>query len=117
MTEEAGSEIVALICDHLSRVKQAFISRSNMDKVLKEEARHAVSEIGNMLKRLSGMFAGFESTLKKVIIATSGVPSGGGSTPHPPPKFRSFDKAEPNFQFCGKYIRNNLTRIRLSLIF
>ena len=35
----------------------------------------------------------------------------------PPPKFRSFDKAEPNYQFRGKYIRNNLTRIRLSLIF
>ena len=35
----------------------------------------------------------------------------------PRPKFRSFDKAEPNFQFRGKYIRNNLTRIRLSLIF
>jgi hypothetical protein len=40
---------------------------------------------------------------------------GGGSTP--PPKFRSFDKVEPNSQFCGKYVRNNLTRIRLSLIF
>ena len=35
----------------------------------------------------------------------------------PPPKFLSFDKAEPNSQFRGKYIRNNLTRIRLSLIF
>ena len=35
----------------------------------------------------------------------------------PPPKFRRFDKAEPNSQFRGKYIRNNLTRIRLSLIF
>jgi hypothetical protein len=35
----------------------------------------------------------------------------------PPPKFRSFDKAEPNSQFRGKYIRNNLTRIRLTLIF
>ena len=35
----------------------------------------------------------------------------------PHPKFRSFDKAEPNSQFRGKYIRNNLTRIRLSLTF
>ena len=35
----------------------------------------------------------------------------------PPPKFRSFDKDEPNSQFRGKYIHNNLTRIRLSLIF
>jgi hypothetical protein len=29
----------------------------------------------------------------------------GGFNP-PPPKFRSFDKAEPNSQFRGKYIRN-----------
>jgi hypothetical protein len=29
---------------------------------------------------------------------------------------RSFDKAEPNSQFRGKYISNNLTRIRVSLI-
>jgi hypothetical protein len=34
----------------------------------------------------------------------------------PPPKFRSFDKAEPNSQFCGKYICKNLTRIRVSLL-
>jgi hypothetical protein len=34
----------------------------------------------------------------------------------PPPKFRSFDKAEPNSQFRGKYISNNLIRIRVSLI-
>jgi hypothetical protein len=32
---------------------------------------------------------------------------GGCKTP-PPPKFRCFDKAEPNSQFRGKYIRNNL---------
>jgi hypothetical protein len=32
---------------------------------------------------------------------------GGGSTPLPP-KFWSFDKAEPNSQFRGKYIRNCL---------
>ena len=37
--------------------------------------------------------------------------------PPPLPKFRSFDKAEPNYQFLGKYIRNNRTRIWLSLIF
>ena len=48
----------------------------------------------------------------------SGVLKGGGWGFNPlPPKFRSFDKAEPNSQFRGKYIRNNLTRIRLSLIF
>jgi hypothetical protein len=34
----------------------------------------------------------------------------------PPLKFRSFDKAEPNSQFCGIYIRNNLIRIRVSFI-
>jgi hypothetical protein len=36
----------------------------------------------------------------------------GGSTP---PKFRSFDEAEPNSQFHGKYIHNNLLRIQVSL--
>jgi hypothetical protein len=35
----------------------------------------------------------------------------GGSTP--PPKFRSFDKAEPNSQVCVKYIRNNLMGIQI----
>jgi hypothetical protein len=39
---------------------------------------------------------------------------GGGSTPSP--KFRSFDKAELNVQFRGKYIHNNLIRIQVSLI-
>jgi hypothetical protein len=34
----------------------------------------------------------------------------------PPPKFRSFDKAEPNSQFREKYIRNNPIRIRVSLL-
>jgi hypothetical protein len=29
------------------------------------------------------------------------------------PKFLSFDKAEPNSQFCGKYICNNLTTYRV----
>jgi hypothetical protein len=32
----------------------------------------------------------------------------GGLTP---PKFQSFGKAEPNLQFRGKYIRNNIIRI------
>jgi hypothetical protein len=31
----------------------------------------------------------------------------GGFKSPPPPKFRTFDKAEPNSQFRGKYIRNN----------
>jgi hypothetical protein len=30
--------------------------------------------------------------------------------------FQSFDKAEPNSQFHGKYIRNSLIRIRVSLV-
>jgi hypothetical protein len=34
----------------------------------------------------------------------------------PPPNFWRFDKAEPNSQFCGKYVHNNPTRIRVSLI-
>jgi hypothetical protein len=39
----------------------------------------------------------------------------GGANP-PSPKFRSYDKAEPNSQFRGKYIRNNLIRMQVSLI-
>jgi hypothetical protein len=49
----------------------------------------------------------------------SGVPRGvvvGGLT-LPLPKFRGFDKAELNYQFREKYIRKNLIRIRVSLIF
>jgi hypothetical protein len=40
----------------------------------------------------------------------------GGLGSSNPPKFRGFDKAEPNSHFRGKYIRNNLIRIRVSLI-
>ena len=57
---------------------------------------------------------------RSIVIFTdwaSGLPRGGGVQTPPPPKFRSFDEAEPNSQFRGKYTRNNLTRIRLSLIF
>jgi hypothetical protein len=53
-----------------------------------------------------------------IILTLSGVPKGVWvvqTLPHPP-KLRSFDKAEPNSQFRGKYIRNNLIRIRGSLI-
>jgi hypothetical protein len=48
----------------------------------------------------------------------SGIPRGevwGGSNPTLP-KFLSFDKADPNSQFLGKYSCNNLIRIRVSLI-
>jgi hypothetical protein len=46
---------------------------------------------------------------------TEGEGGWGVQTPHPP-KFWSFYKAEPNSLFCGKYIRNNIIRIRVSLI-
>jgi hypothetical protein len=46
---------------------------------------------------------------------SSGVPRGGVGWglgySNPPPKFRNFDKAEPNSQFHGKYIRTNLIRL------
>jgi hypothetical protein len=45
----------------------------------------------------------------------SGVQRGRGGGSHPP-KFRSFDKAEPNSQFSGIYIHNNVIRIRFSFI-
>jgi hypothetical protein len=35
----------------------------------------------------------------------------------PPPRNSEVDKAEPNSQFHGKYICNNLIRIQISLIF
>jgi hypothetical protein len=40
-----------------------------------------------------------------------------GVQPPPPPKFLSFAKAEPHSQFRGIYIRDNLIRIWVSLIF
>jgi hypothetical protein len=46
----------------------------------------------------------------------SAVAYRGGWGFNPPPKFRSFYKAEPNSLFRGKYIRNKLIRIRVSLI-
>jgi hypothetical protein len=41
---------------------------------------------------------------------------GFGGVQPPPPKFRGLAKAEPNSQFRGIYIRNNLIRIWVSLI-
>jgi hypothetical protein len=49
-------------------------------------------------------------------VLSSGVPRGVGGFNPPSQKFRRFDKAEPNSQFRGKYIRNNLIRIRISPI-
>jgi hypothetical protein len=34
-----------------------------------------------------------------------------------PLKFQCFDKAEPNTQFSGKYIHNNLIKIQFEVIF
>jgi hypothetical protein len=70
MVEEAGSELVASVRDHLSKVKLALLSHSNMDKTLKEEAVHAVREMGGLLNRLRGMFLELECTLKKVLATT-----------------------------------------------
>jgi hypothetical protein len=39
-----------------------------------------------------------------------------GFKPPPRPKFQSFDKAEPNSQFRGIYIYNDVIRIRVSFI-
>jgi hypothetical protein len=44
---------------------------------------------------------------RTVYIVDGSVPRGGAWSVQTPPKFRSFDKAEPNSQFRGKYIRNN----------
>jgi hypothetical protein len=40
-----------------------------MDRTMKEEAIHSVSEKDTMLNRLSGMFQGLESMLKKTLTA------------------------------------------------
>ena len=48
-------------------MKQALLSRSNMDKTLKEEAVFAVSKMDILLNRLKGMFMGLECTLKKAL--------------------------------------------------
>jgi hypothetical protein len=52
MAEEADSELVAVACEDLNEVKQAFLSRSNMDKTLKEEAVYVVSEMDSLLNGL-----------------------------------------------------------------
>jgi len=67
MAEEAGSVLVTDICHHRSKVKQSLTSRSNMDKMLKEDAMHAVSEMDSLLNKLNGMLLGLESTLKNAL--------------------------------------------------
>ena len=56
MAEEVGSEIIKLMKKHLTKVKQALTSKSNMDKSLKEEATFAVSEMECLLTKVGGMF-------------------------------------------------------------
>ena len=79
---------------------------------------HQILVIINQYDLLSNR-ENYELMAHESMAGHSGVPRGGGGwdVQTPPPKFRSFEKAEPNSQFRGKYIRNNLTRIRLSLIF
>ena len=48
-------------------LKQALLSCSNMDKILKEEVVFAVSKMDILLSRLKGMFMGLECTLKKAL--------------------------------------------------
>ncbi|XP_069688287.1 uncharacterized protein [Periplaneta americana] len=74
MAEEAESEIVTVIFDHLNKVQQALKPRNNTDKTLKEEAIISVSEINNLLNRLSGMFLGLENTLKKALTTVEATP-------------------------------------------
>jgi hypothetical protein len=47
------------------------------------------------------------------MVHSSGVPRGVQTHSR---KFRRFEKAEPNCKLRGKYVRNNLIRIRVSLI-
>jgi hypothetical protein len=44
------------------------------------------------------------------VVLYSGILREMGLTPHPLLKCQSFDKAEPNPQFHGKYLPNNLIR-------
>ena len=67
MAEEAGNEFVAVLHDHLKNVKSTLSSRSNMVKTLKEEAIMSVRELDNILNKLSCMFLGLESSLKKAL--------------------------------------------------
>jgi hypothetical protein len=65
---------------------------------------------------LTKIIIGYKKQEAHLHLPLSGILKGwfGGFKPHP--KFRSFDKAGPNSQCRGKYIHNNLIRIRVSLI-
>jgi hypothetical protein len=62
-----GSEFVAVLHDHLKKVKRAHSSRNNMDKTLKKEAIKSVREMDTILNKLGGMFLGIESSLRKAL--------------------------------------------------
>jgi hypothetical protein len=49
-------------------------------------------------------------------VGGGGGGGGGGATPPPPRNSEALAKAEPNSQFRGIYIRNNLIRIWVSFI-
>ena len=70
MADEAGSEVVSAIQEHVNNVKQALISRSNMEKIVKEEAINSVSEINLHMSKLSGMLEVLEKSLKKALVVT-----------------------------------------------
>jgi hypothetical protein len=59
---------------------------------------------------------GFRISMKEGQFVTVAYRGGFGGFKPPLPKFRRFDKAEPNSLFRGKYIRNNPIRMRVSLI-
>jgi hypothetical protein len=64
------------------------------------------------------MYRAASACVVKCYVTRSGVIReglGGFKAPPPSPKFRNFDEAEPNSQLRGKYIRNNLIRIWVSL--
>jgi hypothetical protein len=52
------------------------------------------------------------------VLSNSAVHGGGGGGGYstPPPEFPSFEKAEPNSQFHGIYIHNNVIRIWVQFI-
>jgi hypothetical protein len=65
----------------------------------------------------SRYLSGFGGVVVSMLASGNGVPRGWGVLGVPrPPKFRSFEKAEPNSQFRGIYVCNNLIRIWVSLI-
>jgi hypothetical protein len=51
------------------------------------------------------------------VACRGGGGKGGSTPPQKKKKIQSFEKDEPNSQFHGKYIHNNLTKTRVSLIY